>query len=41
MTKREKVYNKYGGKCAYTGKPLGQDWQIDHVTSQIKHEWRT
>lgn len=31
MTKRERVYNKYGGLCAYTGKPLGPDWQIDHV----------
>jgi len=31
MTKRERVYAKYNGKCAYTGKPLGSDWQIDHV----------
>ncbi|MDR2555265.1 MAG: HNH endonuclease [Fibromonadaceae bacterium] len=22
---------KYNGLCAYTGKPLGDDWQIDHV----------
>lgn len=28
---RQQIYNKFGGKCAYTGKPLGDDWQIDHV----------
>jgi hypothetical protein len=31
MTKRQRIYNKFGGLCAYTGKPLGDDWQIDHV----------
>ena len=31
MTKREKVYNKFDGKCAYSGTPLENDWQIDHV----------
>jgi len=36
MTLREKVYAKYNGKCAYTGKPLESDWQIDHVIPQIK-----
>ena len=33
MTKREKVYNKFNGKCAYTGTPLESDWQIDHMES--------
>lgn len=28
---RQQVYEKYGGRCAYTGKTLGHDWQIDHV----------
>lgn len=28
---REKVFKKYGGLCAYTGKPLGDDWQVDHA----------
>jgi hypothetical protein len=36
MKLREKVYAKYGGRCAYTGRPLGDDWQIDHVTPKIK-----
>jgi hypothetical protein len=31
MTIREKVYAKYNGLCAYTGKPLGDDWQEDHI----------
>lgn len=34
MTKKEKVFAKYNGLCAYTGKPLGDDWQIDHVQSK-------
>lgn len=25
------VYKKYSGLCAYTGQPLGEDWQVDHV----------
>lgn len=29
---RNEVYNKYGGLCAYTGRPLGDKWQVDHVT---------
>jgi 5-methylcytosine-specific restriction endonuclease McrA len=29
--KREQVYKKYGGRCAYTGTPLKDDWQVDHI----------
>ena len=32
MTIRQQVYNKYNGLCAYTGKPLGDDWEMDHIT---------
>lgn len=39
--KRKRIYDKFGGKCAYTGKPLGDDWQVDHMTSKIKHEYST
>lgn len=28
---RQQVFNKYGGLCAYTGKPLGDSWEIDHI----------
>ncbi len=31
MIDREAVYDKFGGRCAYTGKPLGDDWQVDHI----------
>lgn len=31
---RQQIYDKFGGKCAYTGKPLGDDWQIDHIISK-------
>jgi 5-methylcytosine-specific restriction endonuclease McrA len=29
--KRQAVYDKFQGLCAYTGKPLEDDWQIDHM----------
>lgn|SRR5574343_203022 len=38
-TTRKAVFEKYSGLCAYTGKPLGDDWQIDHVISKKKHEY--
>lgn len=25
------LYQKYGGRCAYTGTVLKDDWQVDHV----------
>ena len=31
---RQQVYDKYNGRCAYTGKPLGDDWQVDHMISK-------
>lgn len=36
---REEIYNKYNGLCAYTGKPLDEKWQIDHVTSKFLHSY--
>lgn len=35
-TKRQIVHDKFNGLCAYTGKPLGADWQIDHMTSKYE-----
>jgi len=32
--KRQLIYDKFNGLCAYTGKPLGDDWQVDHVISK-------
>ncbi len=37
---REEIYNKFGGLCAYTGKPLGEDWQIDHVTPHLHYRFK-
>lgn len=34
MIDRNAVYNKFGGKCAYSGTPLDEDWQVDHLTSK-------
>lgn len=39
MTKREKIYNKYGGRCAYSGTILECDWQIDHIRPKAHFEF--
>jgi len=31
---RQAVFNKFDGKCAYTGKPLDDKWQVDHMLSK-------
>ena len=41
MKKRTVVYNKFNGLCAYSGKPLQGDWQIDHMISKVKHEYHS
>lgn len=28
------VYNKFNGKCAYSGSDLDNDWEIDHLVSK-------
>lgn len=36
-TKREKVFLKYGGHCAYCGQPLRADtFTVDHVIPQSR-----
>lgn len=32
--KRQQVYDKFGGKCAYSGTDLLDDWQVDHIVPQ-------
>lgn len=41
LTKQQRLQlrDKYGGRCAYTGKPLTSDWQVDHVKSQFQHAY--
>src|SRR5690554_1535143 len=38
MTKRQRIYSKFNGLCAYSGTPLEDDWQIDHV-EPIRRNW--
>ena len=35
---RKEVQDKFGGLCAYTGKLLDIDWQVDHVKSKTMYE---
>ena len=35
---REKMRLKYGGLCAYCGKPLGERWHADHF-EPVRREW--
>jgi len=35
---REKVRQKYNGLCAYSGTPLEDDWQVDHVKPKYLFE---
>ncbi|MFA5366695.1 MAG: hypothetical protein WC333_02325 [Dehalococcoidia bacterium] len=37
---RQAVHDKFNGLCAYTGKPLGNDWQVDHILSKKKHKYK-
>ncbi len=36
---REIIKNKFGGKCAYTGTELKNDWQVDHVQPLLRNWW--
>lgn len=36
---RQQVYDKCNGLCAYTGKPLGDSWQVDHIIPQYKYDY--
>lgn len=35
---RQEVYDKFEGKCAYTGVLLPNDWQVDHVIPKFLME---
>lgn len=37
MTKRERIFQKFGGLCAYSGTPLESDWQIEHIEPVERH----
>jgi len=35
---RDKIKQKFGGRCAYTGTILQDNWEVDHVCSKKKCE---
>jgi len=35
---RAVIKQKFGGKCAYTGTKLKDDWQVDHI-APIRRNW--
>ena len=35
--KREIVYNKFDGRCAYCGDKLKRGWHIDHLLSVVRN----
>jgi 5-methylcytosine-specific restriction endonuclease McrA len=35
MTRREKVYNKFGGRCSYCGVYLVKGWNVDHINPKV------
>lgn len=37
-SERETVRGKFGGLCAYCGKPLGDRWHADHF-EPVRREW--
>ena len=37
MTKRERIYSKFGGLCAYSGTQLEDDWQIEHICPIVRN----
>ena len=40
MKKRDSVKNKYGGRCAYSGTILEDDWQVDHLVSKKIYKYK-
>ena len=38
---RDKVFNKYNGRCAYSGTILGSDWEVDQLVVQFCHKMIT
>jgi len=33
---REKLFNKYGGRCAYCGSVLSKGWHADHIVPVVR-----
>ena len=38
-SEREKLKQKYGGRCAYCGCELGDKWHADHIEPIVRNDW--
>lgn len=36
---RAALREKFGGRCAYCGKPLGDRWHADHIEPLRRNDW--
>ena len=45
MTKKQKlrdrIFNKYGGRCSYCGCDLQKGWHVDHKEPVYREWWKT
>ena len=37
--KREEIKNKFDGLCAYSGTPLEDDWQVEHIKPIVRNRY--
>lgn len=35
MKLRDRIFQKYGGRCAYCGCELQKGWHVDHITPKV------
>lgn len=36
---RAALREKFGGRCAYCGEPLGERWHADHIEALVRNDW--
>lgn len=41
LTKKQRaaLREKFAGRCAYCGQPLGERWHADHIEPVIRNDW--
>jgi 5-methylcytosine-specific restriction endonuclease McrA len=41
LTKQQRaaLREKFGGRCAYCGQPLGERWHADHIEPLVRNDW--
>ena len=38
-SQRAALREKFGGRCAYCGQPLGDKWHADHIEPIVRNDW--